>query len=81
MILRLIEAVGRVPRDQHHADIGQELRQPDIGETHGIMGRRVNIPADRDVQHLRRQCSGGANGDEAAETRSLTQQLQQRKPG
>ena len=50
--LASIEAVGRMSGDEHHDDIGQELREPDIGETHRVIGRRVDIPANRHVEHL-----------------------------
>jgi hypothetical protein len=72
-----VEAVRRVPGDQNQTHIGQELHQPDVGEAHRTMGRRVDIPAEGHAQHLRTQLIGGPNGHEAAKRRPLAQPVEQ----
>ena len=62
-------------RNQNHDDIGQELREPHIGEAHRIMSRRVNVPANRDIEHLRTDRIGRSNGDIAAKLGAVTQQV------
>lgn len=68
-------------RNQHHDDIGQELREPHIGEAHWIVSCRVNVPANRNIQHLRPDRIGRSNGDKAAKIRAVTQQLHERELG
>jgi hypothetical protein len=42
--------------------IPKPATQASMSETHGIVGRGVDIPADSNVQHLRSQFVGGADG-------------------
>ena len=73
--LAAVQAVGGVTGEQEYGDVGNELGQADVGETHGIVCRGIDVPADRYVQHLGAEFIADTDCSETAKGRVVTEEV------
>ncbi len=66
-----VEIVGHVPGEQGEHDGRQECHEPDEPEGRRALGQVVDVPAHRDVVHLKRQAREEAGHAEEPEVDEL----------